>query len=39
LQKSALIELGLILFLITTIVLALAKMMLLRMEKAEGTKT
>lgn len=38
-QKSALIELGLILFLITTIVLALAKMMLLRMEKAEGTKT
>ena len=38
-QKSALIELGLILFLITTIVLALAKMMLLRMQKAEGTKT
>jgi phosphate transport system permease protein len=38
-QKSALIELGLILFLITTVVLALAKMMLLRMEKAEGTKT
>ena len=38
-QKSALIELGLILFLITTIVLALAKMMLLRMEKSEGTKT
>ena len=38
-QKSALIELGLILFLITTIVLALAKVMLLRMEKAEGTKT
>ena len=38
-QKSALIELGLILFLITTIVLALAKMMLLRMDKAEGTKT
>ena len=38
-QKSALIELGLILFLITTIVLAIAKMMLLRMEKSEGTKT
>lgn len=38
-QKSALIELGLILFLITTIVLALAKLMLLRMAKAEGTKT
>jgi phosphate transport system permease protein len=38
-QKSALIEVGLILFLITTVVLALAKMMLLRMEKAEGTKT
>jgi phosphate transport system permease protein len=38
-QKSALLELGLILFLITTIVLALAKMMLLRMEKAEGTKS
>jgi len=38
-QKSALIELGLILFLITTVVLALAKMMLLRMEKSEGTKT
>jgi phosphate transport system permease protein len=38
-QKSALIELGLILFLITTVVLALAKMMLLRMDKAEGTKT
>lgn len=38
-QKSALIELGLILFLITTIVLALAKVMLLRMEKSEGTKT
>lgn len=39
LQKSALIELGLILFLITTIVLALAKMMLLRMEKSEGKKS
>lgn len=39
LQKSALIELGLILFLITTVVLALAKMMLLRMEKSEGKKS
>ena len=39
LQKSALIELGLILFLITTIVLALAKMMLMRMNQAEGKKS
>lgn len=39
LQKSALIELGLILFLITTVVLALAKVMLLRMEKSEGKKS
>ena len=38
-QKSALIELGLILFLITTVVLALAKFMLMRMAKAEGTKS
>jgi len=38
-QKSALIELGLILFLITTVVLALSKMLLLRLSKAEGTKT
>jgi phosphate transport system permease protein len=37
-QKSALIELGLILFLITTIVLALAKLMLVRMARSEGTK-
>jgi len=36
-QKSALIELGLILFLITTLVLALAKLLLLRLSKAEGT--
>lgn len=35
-QKSALIELGLILFLITTVVLALAKVMLMRMDRAEG---
>ena len=38
-QKSALIELGLILFLITTIVLALAKIMLMRMSQAEGKKS
>jgi phosphate transport system permease protein len=36
---SALIELGLILFLITTIVLALAKLLLLRLAKGEGTRT
>jgi len=36
---SALIELGLILFLITTIVLALAKLLLLRLSRGEGTKT
>lgn len=36
-QKSALLELGLILFLITTVVLALSKMMLLRLGKNEGT--
>lgn len=35
-QKSALLELGLILFLITTVVLALSKMMLLRLGKNEG---
>jgi len=35
-QKSALIELGLILFLITTIVLALAKLLLVRLSKSEG---
>ncbi|NLY64551.1 MAG: phosphate ABC transporter permease subunit PstC [Alcaligenaceae bacterium] len=39
LQKSALIELGLILFLITTIVLAISRLMLARMSKAEGKKT
>ena len=37
LQKSALLELGLILFLITTVVLALSKMMLLRLGKNEGS--
>ena len=39
LQKSALIELGLILFLITTVVLALSKLLLLRMQAGEGKKT
>ncbi|MEQ4618687.1 MAG: phosphate ABC transporter permease subunit PstC [Corticimicrobacter sp.] len=39
LQKSALIELGLILFLITTVVLACSKVLLLRLSKSEGTKT
>jgi len=38
-QKSALLELGLILFLITTVVLALSKLLLLRLGKGEGTKT
>jgi len=37
LQKSALLELGLILFLITTVVLALSKLMLLRLARNEGT--
>jgi phosphate transport system permease protein len=36
---AALIELGLILFLITTIVLALAKLLLMRLSRSEGTKT
>ena len=36
---SALIELGLILFLITTIVLALSKLLLLRLARHEGAKT
>lgn len=38
-QKSALIELGLILFLITTIVLALAKLLLVRLSHSEGVKS
>lgn len=38
LQKSALLELGLILFLITTIVLALSKLMLWHMARKDGTK-
>ena len=36
---SALIELGLILFLITTIVLALAKLLLMRLARHEGART
>jgi phosphate transport system permease protein len=36
---SALIELGLILFLITTIVLALSKLLLLQLAKGEGART
>ncbi len=36
---SALIELGLILFLITTVVLALSKLLLMRLARAEGTRT
>jgi phosphate transport system permease protein len=36
---SALITLGLVLFLITFVVLALAKLLLMRLEKAEGART
>ncbi|HUJ87150.1 MAG TPA: phosphate ABC transporter permease subunit PstC [Burkholderiales bacterium] len=36
---SALFELGLILFVITTIVLALSKLMLMRLSRQEGTRT
>jgi len=36
-QKSALLELGLILFLITTVVLAFSKILLLRLSQNEGT--
>lgn len=39
LYTSALIELGLILFLITTIVLALSKLLLQQLAKREGTRT
>ncbi|HXN15772.1 MAG TPA: ABC transporter permease subunit, partial [Usitatibacter sp.] len=39
LYTAALIELGLILFLITTIVLALAKLLLLQLSKREGAHT
>ena len=38
-QKAALLELGLILFLITTIVLALAKVLLIRLSANEGKKS
>src|SRR5262249_38358239 len=38
LHTAALMELGLILFVITFIVLAISKLMLLRLEKGEGTK-
>ena len=39
LYTSSLIELGLILFLITTVVLAIAKLMLLRLGRLEGTRS
>jgi phosphate transport system permease protein len=39
LYTSALFELGLILFLITTVVLALAKLLLLQLARREGTRT
>ena len=39
LYTSALIELGLLLFVITTIVLAIAKLMLLRMGRSEGKRS
>jgi phosphate transport system permease protein len=39
LYTSALIELGLILFLITTIVLALSKLLLMQLAKSEGERT
>jgi phosphate transport system permease protein len=39
LYTSALMELGLILFLITTVVLTLAKLLLLRLARNEGTRT
>ncbi len=39
LYTSALIELGLILFLITTIVLAGSKLLLMRLARHEGTRT
>jgi len=39
LHTSALIELGLVLFLITFVVLAFSKLLLMRLAKGEGTKT
>lgn len=38
LQKAALIELGLLLFLITTVVLAISRLLILRMHKKEGKR-
>ncbi|HXZ09249.1 MAG TPA: phosphate ABC transporter permease PstC, partial [Paraburkholderia sp.] len=38
LHTAALMQLGLILFVITFIVLAISKIMLLRLEKGEGAK-
>lgn len=38
LQKSALMELGLILFLITTLVLACSRLLIARMSRNEGRK-
>lgn len=38
LQKSALMELGLILFLITTVVLSISRLLIMRIEKKEGRK-
>jgi phosphate transport system permease protein len=38
-QRSALLHLGLVLFLITTLVLALSKVLLLRLSAAEGAKS
>ena len=38
-QKSALLELGLVLFIITTIVLALSKLLLARLSRLEGKKS
>ncbi|HDR1062371.1 phosphate ABC transporter permease subunit PstC [Pasteurella multocida] len=37
-QKSALMELGLILFLITTVVLSISRLLIMRIEKKEGRK-
>ena len=39
LQKAALIEIGLILFLITTIVLACSRLLIMRMSRKEGKRT
>ncbi len=39
LYTASLIELGLLLFVITTIVLALSKLLLMRLAESEGTRT